>query len=1287
MVFKGNGPLSFPLFPRLGFGSSHRSDSPSQPRNAGRREDDWYIPYNGPYEEPNGLNNGKAEGRSQINVATDNVTLLRHFASPPDDVHTGSTGTRRTLRTRARTMPTPVLVIQNTDGGIGESPIPLHRSVLPVPPKRSSRMGFFAFSSNRKNHGPSIIQMPPSQQVAGSDLGSVQPMPGGWHLGKAHAHLADPSVIPSALRTEDQDYYYTYYSTLIPSPDSPSSRLPDADNPNIALFNRSPSRHLNRNGNSGPDSQQSSPVEFYSPTLTQTQHPYAYTPSLPPQPQHPTKSSEPLPLRHATSQQIQQRQQGTVSGANLSRTPFSPEPGTRTQGEASELQQGTPLTPLRTSMSVPNLSSTTGPNCRPVTGTKVTTSVTKSKQRWLSAETWCDALLFPRPRFKVEQGPGKYASSSQRMISPPITPVEGHVTWNSSSRQRATSTGRPRAASATVNGPRIRRVLTKSRSTAELLLGPKNSVVSHVGVEFTMDPQADEQLLTQGAVEQDPLGQLEHSSVTPPPSLTQVLEEGETLVRQREQWRLQAAKSLGNSHARSMSRARSKSLSEKQARVLRKPDNSKGESNFDFLVTRTLLGSQSVTPTIHVAAKRRTASLHSKSYSHCPSHSRTQTNLSCTQSHGHSQSHSMSTSHSSKSSRNLNNLGHSRSESWGKTALLKAGSLCGGNSKDSPATPVDAHAVSSRAEASIVLDLRGDGGLDDGNVDRKGISPSPSVPSREGVGIAISSPLPFDQDSEALRIPRHPYAHPPSHSKEQEISANTEGEIRRTSKYTHKSSDYAGPHPSTFDPNLSPPTTTSDVSLRHRLPPRAAVQVPHPYASALAQPGEQAIRPQALVDAPSSLPATTSELFAERDFDPHISISNADFERYGVGEALVYASLPKSEVAIRQKENDGRNALLVDPASSSLEAVESQSSPVDDDNCRERSPSPPVAEWTSVFPNGGQSPASQEDVSNVTLQQTKSAHMLMASFGSAEDLEEFKDLFYKPPALSSSGSQQIETNLASNGIPFDVQSSRSSGSALTNLVRSLSDEITELKNSSRILSDTMSDSTFDSRIHQTLSDSDSNQAILDSAILSSSPGATELLANSRVEQEGAQAVAAMPVPEDAVSSSECLVLDALTSDENDTFGYPIRRGPVEVVPSSPKQTPRHISTHPSILEGLEVIEEPTELLSPTARSFRSNPGHSEAVRASYMTTTSDNSRMSGLSDFPLPPTTHPDFIRTRNSFGATPLPTDPHNDARPRESSSIRRATTEAVGYESHRTTFGGNEEVEIGIEVHRSIP
>lgn len=67
---------------------------------------------------------------------------------------------------------------------------------------------------------------------------------------------------------------------------------------------------------------------------------------------------------------------------------------------------------LKASMSTPNL--------RQATGTAAV--LPKGKQRWLSAETWCDALILPRPRFAMRLLEGEEGGSG-RIVSPPGSPL------------------------------------------------------------------------------------------------------------------------------------------------------------------------------------------------------------------------------------------------------------------------------------------------------------------------------------------------------------------------------------------------------------------------------------------------------------------------------------------------------------------------------------------------------------------------------------------------------------------------------------------------------------------------------------------------------------------------------------------------------------------------------------------------------------------------------------------------------------------------------------------------
>ncbi|OJA14594.1 hypothetical protein AZE42_12905 [Rhizopogon vesiculosus] len=202
------------------------------------------------------------------------------------------------------------------------------------------------------------------------------------------------------------------------------------------------------------------------------------------------------------------------------------------------------------------------------------------------------------------------------------------------------------------------------------------------------------------------------------PSLTQVIEEGNALAEQRKQLQKQTSRSLGNSRTRSLSRARTKSLPRNLGRPRHKPE---GSTALEILAARTLLGGQSIDPTVSV-----TYTSHSRSYSdsHTMSDTRTHSNL---YSFSHSHSHSVGNTSSQKSITDPHSTRHIRSDSWSKTALLKA---CD--------------------EEDIVI--------------IKGASPVPSAQSGECIGITLLSFPPFANRSrpthglEDTDMPDHPYA-------------------------------------------------------------------------------------------------------------------------------------------------------------------------------------------------------------------------------------------------------------------------------------------------------------------------------------------------------------------------------------------------------------------------------------------------------------------------------------------------------------------------------------------------
>jgi hypothetical protein len=136
------------------------------------------------------------------------------------------------------------------------------------------------------------------------------------------------------------------------------------------------------------------------------------------------------------------------------------------------VENARPLTsPLKPSVSTPNLYAASHDKQPSQQSTKSTSPVA-GVERWLSPETWCDALFFPRPRLKVKRGHGSHGGSNGRIISPPITPIAEGATPRLSP---ALLGGRPQASLVIPGAPRKHRTLLKSRSAVDVLSGPSLS--------------------------------------------------------------------------------------------------------------------------------------------------------------------------------------------------------------------------------------------------------------------------------------------------------------------------------------------------------------------------------------------------------------------------------------------------------------------------------------------------------------------------------------------------------------------------------------------------------------------------------------------------------------------------------------------------------------------------------------------------------------------------------------------------------------------------------------------
>ncbi|KAG2128965.1 hypothetical protein DEU56DRAFT_956907 [Suillus clintonianus] len=364
------------------------------------------------------------------------------------------------------------------------------------------------------------------------------------------------------------------------------------------------------------------------------------------------------------------------------------------------------------SVSTPNLSATSHGKQPSQQSTKSTPPVS-GVDRWLSPETWCDALFFPRPCLRSERAHGQYGGSSGRIISPPITPVAEGASPRLSPAIRGR---RPQVLSATHDVRKEHHVLLKSRSAVDILSGPSISGRPRTASTPQQRPDPDPDPVRNTSPKEDesvPGPSTVQQELRPSasvPSLTQVLEEGEVLEAQRKRWQHQASHSFGNSRTRSLSRTRARSLSRSHSRPGHKQE---GSTTLEYLAACTLLGAQSIAPTVNAAR-----SSHSRSHSH--SHSQTHSN-----SRGRSSSYSFTGSQSHSLA-----LGPATEE----TNIIHLSDPAGGS-----------HNVAGEESVIII-----------------GISPAPTTASGEGVGIALSSPPPVDDrsshDPELTSMPNHPYA-------------------------------------------------------------------------------------------------------------------------------------------------------------------------------------------------------------------------------------------------------------------------------------------------------------------------------------------------------------------------------------------------------------------------------------------------------------------------------------------------------------------------------------------------
>lgn len=548
-----------------------------------------------------------------------------------------------------------------------------------------------------------------------------------------------------------------------------------------------------------------------------------------------------------------------------------------------------------------------------------------------------------------------------------------------------------------------------------------------------------------------------------------VLEEGAQLENQRKQWKAHAVESFGNKQTRNISRARSKSLTQKGKRVQYE------QSNIDFLAARACLGDQNIVP-VFPTSSQHTKSQHTKSFEGSASGRGS-----------HSHSNSLVKTVSSKT--HSHSRGHSRTDSWGKSALKIAKNTVGicGFSGDSVQVDLMEEKLSGlegalKREGTRVIRLADpaqiplDRGLGDPRVARSA-SPSSSGISESRMGIALSTPPPDElYDRESIRLPSHPYAQGGMYT-----LSLTAQEAR------DKGTDYAGAHPSTC---AGAATDLPSILARHNLPLHVGQ---HPYAQAVRDSkrvDENAIQhprqggaftPQSKMRAQVSPGVIHEVLQSDNQYSSFMSQKGSQesptspYDKLSANDALVYAALSETHRdsgvgtsenhhgqqhdfewrAIDAKANTPEIIQrihrlpaqydMIRPSLTPQKALSNKSyhpSHHTSNHTAASSPLEHAINFLNPHPKGDAltpSPALTSEGS--------SPNRSPSPLGSPNDLEGFQDLFYKPSPVKQAQfkAKPDESPSQLAHIPWDLGSrGRRTGSGLTSLARQLSEEFEQM---------------------------------------------------------------------------------------------------------------------------------------------------------------------------------------------------------------------------------------------------
>ncbi|KAI0367408.1 hypothetical protein BV20DRAFT_950322 [Pilatotrama ljubarskyi] len=1222
--------------------------NPSSPLSAEPQSDDWYIPYHGPVEPPKDDRNTDSWGHLVSGWLMENDEG-RTERSPRIRAMSNASRAAADEQKRKSTRVQTSFVKLDQAGGVGDTPVPAR-------PRRSQEAPLHHRSS----------------------LASI------LSFGNKKAHKLQHSSSAGDLRGKE------------PVPPLPQDATYDSHT---------------------------------QPTFPR-RHPYAYATPVPSGPPPPPVSSPVVtiaPRKNPSTSRFSVRLLDPRADKPTAPAYLLPE---RRPSRIS----------IKASMSTPNL--------RQATGTAAV--LPKGKQRWLSAETWCDALILPRPRFALRVVDGEGVVGSGRIVSPPESPLwppgmespldaaGAKVLKKSQSAIQLSSRGAyppspPRP-------PPVRPEPVREEPEA----GPSRAVPVRNDANTHLKPHRPKSFALDDLALPSPV-----------PSLTKVLEDGRQLEEERKRWQKQATKSFGDKAARSVSRARAKSLGSRT----RTPTHGREPSAFDVLAEATLLGSQRRRPTVHVRVRPPRPDGHGTTTSGFGTATATATGTGIatwtsashgqTRSRGHAHSNSVgSVAHSRSDESFMWTPGHGRNHSLGKSALrmvrttaTTAAGLCGiagGHDVDEERhkgkAPMDEKAAAMeealKRDGTKVIHLRdqmprrddrgggvvvitppseagprttqhqpavGPGGL-------HGVSPTPSglSTSAEGVGIAISSPVPPEDptEQEPIRIP-HPYAQGATYPYYQRTNGRAPvlPAVRPA-----RSDSSAAP---------SPTTTTGEESItRHRQPivvhpysPYA--QVNHPFAAITGNDSTPVNAVRARPNKHLSVRPPQSSMFAELapgqireilpdeiQYSPFIPTppvqlpepsrssnpsghpygpSSKRTSEWGFAEALSHTmqrplstdsglgtsenhDVPTPErIKVSHVLEDSDDIVVLSPEQEPVEedlGMLSPHSKASSGVLESRGRRPGVTrEATQVSSNHTLASSPMENVNPPVFRKVPSASQ--RSFNSSgsspgvvsqqsspplsprpitnnDDLDRFRDLFYRPPESRTPSSEDSLPPISrrpSGNIPIELTArSTRTLSGLTSLARQLNENIEEMEayeamgeGYERDRASPMWGARYGGLGGQRPDDL--------------GPEPTQVLSQSPpgliYEREGTGTPLRLPIhanlalsqpsdniPEDVESSraSSMLELPVEEDDEN------VRIGEVEAVSTPPVfATPKRFSTHLSAVnhsEGESPVDERDSRRIVSQQSSLGVPMSSDAARASFMTNTSG---MSGLSDFPAPP--------------------------------------------------------------------